>query len=174
MSLINAKIKFIQRGANDELYTPPEAVEMIIPFLSFAKKMIIWECTAIKDSEITKVLRNNGFEVITSHIIDNCNFFEYEPKNYDLIITNPPYSLKDEFLKRAYELKKPFMFLLPITTLEGKNRSELFKKYGIQLIIPNTRFNFLQKEGKKGAWFQTSWFCHGLNLSKDLNFINVY
>lgn len=52
------------------------------------------------------------------------NFFEYEPQHYDLIITNPPYSFKDQFLKRAFELDKPFMMLLPITTLEGKSEAK--------------------------------------------------
>jgi len=173
MSLVKAKIDFIKRGANDELYTPPEDVKMIIPFIPFGKETKIWECTAIEESEIVKVFRENGNEVITSHIKDNKNFFDYEPETYDIIITNPPYSLKDDFLKRAFELKKPFMFLLPITTLEGKNRSKMFKEYGIQVIIPNTRFNFMKKEGKKGAWFQTSWFCFGLNLENDLNFVDV-
>ena len=89
-----------------------------------------------------------------------------------MIITNPPYSKKDKFLKRAYFLEKPFMFLLPITTLEGIARGAMFDKYGIQLIIPNKRFNF-KPEKKSGAWFQTSWFCNNINLKKDLNFVNL-
>jgi hypothetical protein len=63
------------------------------------------------------------------------------------------------------------MMLLPITTLEGKKRGELFRKNGIQVLIPNKRFNFIA--AKKGSWFQTSWFTYLLNLPKDLAFIDV-
>ena len=45
-----------------------------------------------------------------------------------MIITNPPYSLKDEFIKKCYEWKKPFCLLLPITALEGKVRGKCLEK----------------------------------------------
>jgi hypothetical protein len=170
MSLINVKINYSLNGPNDEFYTPREAVEMIIPFIPKHVRTI-WECTAIKESLIVEVLRLYGYDVIPSHINDDMDFLKYEPKQpYDMIITNPPYSIKDKFLKRAFDLKKPFMFLLPITTLEGLKRGKMFRENRIQLLIPDTRFNF--KPGKNsGAWFQTSWFTHGLGLSKDLNFV---
>lgn len=171
MSLLEAKKDFSRRGKFDELYTPDEAVEMIIKYIPNNIKTI-WECTAIKESRIVSVLKDNGFNVITSHIEDGQDFFDYEPEQYDMIITNPPYSKKDKFLKRAFELGKPFMFLLPITTLEGIERGKMFGENGIQMLIPNKRFNF-KPEKKSGAWFQTSWFCSGLNLEKDLNFINL-
>lgn len=171
MSLLKQKKDFIKRGAFDELYTPVEAVKMILPYIPQNVK-VIWECTAIKESKIVSVLKENGYEVITTHIKDGEDFFDFEPQKYDMIITNPPYSLKDKFLKRAFELKKPFMFLLPLTSLEGINRGKMFNENNIQLIIPNKRFNFKPNK-KSGAWFQTSWFCHNCNLQKDLQFITM-
>jgi hypothetical protein len=170
MSIIKAKLYYSQNGPNDEYYTPYEAVEMILPFIP-AHVKTIWECTAIKESRIVEVLRSHGFEVIGSHINDGLDFFKFEPNNYDMIITNPPYSIKDNFLKRAFDLKKPFMFLLPITTLEGLKRGKMFRENRIQLLIPDRRFSFTSK--KHGAWFQTSWFTHGLGLKNDLNFISL-
>lgn len=168
MNLLQQKVNFMQRGIYDELYTPVEAVELILPYIpSFTK--IIWECTAIEKSNITSVLHKQGYEVVTSHLDQGWDFLRYEPLFYDIIITNPPYSLKNQFLARAFELGKPFMFLLPLTALEGHARGEMYKKHHIQLIIPGKRFNF--KPGKKGSWFQTSWFTYGLDLPKDLNFI---
>lgn len=83
-------------------------------------------------------------------------------------------SLKDKFLARCYELKKPFALLMPLTALEGKKRGELYRKYGIQLIIPNKRINFETPSGDgSGAWFQASWFTWGLNLPKDLMFVKL-
>lgn len=171
MSLLEQKKEFIKRGVFDELYTPKEAVEMILNFIPKNVKTI-WECTAIKDSKIVSVLRNNGYNVITSHIEDGQDFFNYEPEGYDMIITNPPYSKKDSFLKRGYDLNKPFMFLLPLTSLEGIKRGKMFNDKGIQLLIPNKRFNF-KPESNSSAWFQTSWFCFGCELKNDLNFITL-
>ncbi len=171
MSVIKPKIDYSKNGPNDELYTPIEAVEMIIPYIPKYVKTI-WECTAVKESKIVSVLRDYGYNVIATHIDDGFDFFNYEPDDYDLNVTNPPYSLKDKFLRRAFELKKPFMFLLPITTLEGLKRNKMFRENGIQLLIPDRRFNFMP-EKKSGTWFQTSWFTYGLDLPNDLNFIKL-
>ena len=77
-----------------------------------------------------------------------------------MIITNPPYSLKDEFLKKCYEWNKPFCLLLPITALEGKNRGEMYRKNGIEVLVLDGRVQFMEK--KIGNWFNTSWFCHNV------------
>ena len=168
--MINAKIEYSKHGPNDEFFTPSIAVEMILPYIP-SHVTRIWECTAITESKIVQVLRNEGYTVIATHIDNGFDFLRREPVDYNLIVTNPPYSIKDEFLQRAFELKKPFMFLLPITTLEGAGRGKMFRENRIQLLIPDRRFSFTSK--KHGAWFQTSWFTHGLGLEKDLNFISL-
>ena len=65
------------------------------------------------------------------------------------------HSLKDRFLERAYALKKPFYFLLPLTALEGVRRGRLFRKYGINLIVFDRRVEFMDKGS---VWFATGWF----------------
>lgn len=63
---------------------------------------------------------------------------------------------------------------MPLTALEGKRRGALYKKHGIQLIIPNKRFNFETPSGKgSGSWFATAWFCGNMNLPKDLMFAQI-
>lgn len=171
MSLLEQKKQFQQRGVYDELFTPQEAIEMILDFIPFSISTI-WECTATAESKIVEVLKKSNYNVITSHIKTNQNFLTYKPDNFDLIITNPPYSLKNEFLQRAFEINKPFMFLLPITALEGFKRSEMYRRNPIQLIIPNKRFNF-KPEKNSSAWFATAWFTYKLNLKKDLNFVSI-
>jgi hypothetical protein len=168
MRMIKAKIEYRKHPVNDEYYTPVEAVEFILPYIP-TKVNRIWECTAVTGSNIVRVLRQTGYSVIETHINTGFDFLRSAPIDFDMVISNPPYSKKDEFLQRMFELKKPFMFLLPITALEGVKRHKLFKEHGIQLIIPDCRFKF--KPGGSGAWFQTSWFTFGLNLERDLNFV---
>lgn len=141
---------------NDELYTPCCA---ILPLLKYIPKdKVIWECTDYGSSNITNVLKNNGYKVISTHI-NNFDFLKDKPTfNFDMIITNPPYSKKDQFLSKCYEYDKPFCLLMPLTALEGVNRGILYRKHGIQLLVFDRRINYM--DNKKTNWFNTSWFCH--------------
>jgi len=153
-----AMIEYIKNPKIDEIYTPKYAVKPLLPYLKKFKDKIFWECTDFGNSNITKVLKENGFKVVSTHINNGFDFLKDEPNfNFDIIITNPPYSLKDKFLERAYNLGKPFCFLLPITTLEGVKRGRLFRKYGIEVLVLDKRINFMKN--KKNVWFNTSWFC---------------
>jgi hypothetical protein len=79
-------------------------------------------------SNYVKVLSEEGFKVIYSHIDEGKNFFFYEPESeYDIIISNPPFSQKDNVLKRLYELNKPYAMLLPVPTLQGQTRFPYLK-----------------------------------------------
>lgn len=162
------KLKIQMNGRSDEFGTPKYAINPLLPFLN--KKDIIWECAWGKGS-LAKHLEEKGFKVVG----DSRDFINGEKINdCDILITNPPYSLKDEFLAIAFALKKPFAFLMPLTALEGLKRGKLFMEHGIQLIIPNRRINFETPSGKGGgAWFQTAWFCWKMNLPKDLNFVEL-
>ena len=148
---------YAKRGAYDELYTPENAIRPLLPYLERFKNKIFWECTDFGKSNITKVLKEKGFKVISSHINDGKDFFNWQPEKWDVLITNPPYSLKDNFLERAYELGKPFCMLLPLTALEGIQRGKMFRENGIELLVLDRRLNFLKN--KNACWFNTSWFC---------------
>ena len=175
--MVNSKkLKIQMNGRSDEFFTPKYALKPLLPFLK--KEWMIWEC-AWGGGDLATHLKKEGFvNLIGNKDIDFLNDFsdvtETLRLNVDIVITNPPYSKKDEFLKRAYELGKPFAFLMPLTTLEGIKRGALFKKYGLQLIIPNRRINFITPSGKgSGAWFQVAWFTWGLNLPKDIMFVEL-
>ena len=151
----------------DEYYTPKIIVKPLLLYIPTS--YIIWESAWGKGS-LAKHFTEEGYKVVGDPKIN----FLTDYVESDIIITNPPYSKKYEFLKRAYELNKPFAFLLPLTTLEGKKRGELYRKYGISLIIPNKRINFIMPSGKgSGAWFQVAWFCWKIYLPNQLNFVEL-
>lgn len=149
----------------DEFYTPKYAIYPLLKYLP--KNLIIWECTDFGESNITKVLKEYGYKVISTHK-NNFDFLKETPDfNFDMIVTNPPYSLKTQFLEKCYSYNKPFALLLPITAIEGIRRNQLYKKYGLELIVLDKRINFMNN--KKSCWFNTSWFCFKL-CDKQLNF----
>lgn len=79
------------------------------------------------DSAYVKVLSEAGYRVITSHIDDGMDYFTYEPDNWTVMVSNPPFSKKDEVLERAYSLGKPFALLLPINAIQGRRRFDIYQ-----------------------------------------------
>lgn len=161
----------MQSGSSDDFQTPPEALYALYPFLK--KEWTIWEC-ATGRGNLSKALEQHGYKVIATDILEGHDFLTWRPeKPFDVIITNPPYSLKQEFLIRAYKLQKPFALLLPLTTFETPKRQSLFQKYGVQVIFFPKRINFTTPSGEgSGAWFMTAWFTWGLGLPREFNFVH--
>lgn len=156
---------------SDSFQTPDYVLDPIIPLLK--PDWIIWE-SAVGKGNLAKRFKNEGFRVIGTDINTGQDFLNYEPDNYDCIITNPPYSLKNEYLDRCYKLDRPFALLLPITTLETDYRQRLFKQYGVEIILFNKRINYETPSGKgSGAWFASAWFTWGLGIGKQLYFYDL-
>lgn len=159
-----ALINYIQKPKYDELYTPEYAIKPLLKYLP--KNITIWECTDYGESNITSILRGGGYNVISTKKEDFDFLVDKPDFDFDMIITNPPYSLKDEFIKKCYEYKKPFCLLLPITSLEGIQRGNMFRENGIEIMVFDKRVEFIKD---KGNWFNTSWFCWKV-LNKELIF----
>lgn len=153
----------------DECYTPEYAV---LPLLKYIlKDMKVWCPFDKEDSAYVKIFRENGYDVIYSHIENGKDFFKYEPEEYDIIISNPPFSLSFEILTRLYNLGKPFVMLMPLKYLQAKNRGGLFVKNGIQLLSFNERIGYYTNgdmtKPKEGNYQASSYFCWKI-LPKDL------
>ncbi|MDD5599443.1 MAG: hypothetical protein PHV82_15960 [Victivallaceae bacterium] len=175
--VVTKRPKPMKQGSRDDFQTPQEAVNILLPFLN--KDWTIWECACGKGN-LYKAFLEKEFKVVATDILYGIDFLEYSYQNeinieFDCIITNPPYSIKEKFLEKCYELKKPFALLMPLTALEGEIRQKHYRKYGgIQLLIPNKRYNFETPNGKgSSAWFATAWFCGNMNLPQDLNFVEI-
>lgn len=161
----------MQQGAPDDFQTPDYALDILVPYLK--KEWIIWEC-ACGMGYLVDTLKKRGFQAKGTDILTGVDFLKSREDPFDCVITNPPYSLKDDFLKRCYELDKPFALLMPLTALEGQDRQALYRKYGIQLIIPDRRINFYTPTGKNtGSWFLTGWYTWKMDLPHDINFVEM-
>lgn len=157
MGFNTEKIYTYNKG--DELYTPRNAV---IPLLKYLKRdWTIWECAEKEneDGNITSVLRENKYNVITTSIHGGKNFLDCDiPKNANCIITNPPFSLKNEFIKRCYEIGLPFALLLPIQALDTKQRFDMYSQFGIDLMIFDKRVSYIGSNGSPP--FTSAWFTY--------------
>lgn len=161
-------IGYLTASNNDELYTPYYASEPLMKYIPANK--IVW-CPFDKEwSSFVQLLIQNGNKVIYSHIDNYLDFFKYEPDEYDIIISNPPFSIKDQVIERLYSLGKPFAILLPINSLQGVKRYEYFKN-GIQLLAFDQRIGFHTPNSMQipieGSPFASAYFCRDV-LPNDL------
>ena len=154
---------------SDQVYTPSYAVKPIIKYIKPGS--IIWCPFDTVDSAYVEELNAAGFTVIYSHIDNGQNFFEYEPDEYDVIISNPPFSIKDDILRRLDELNKPYAMLMPLPALQGQKRFKYLK--GSQALIFDKRINYFKdrqtKEIQKGISFASIYICKNF-LPSDLLF----
>ena len=134
------------------------------------KDKTIW-CPFYCNGYSGNYLKSKGLDVI--HLEED--FFENDKG--DIVIDNPPYKsservmMKREIMKRLKILDKPFMILVPSSTIQTAYFKDLFDK-DIQLIIPSKQYQFL-KNGvlTNGCPFYTIWICWKMNFKKDINLV---
>ncbi|WP_144509863.1 hypothetical protein [Bacillus sp. FJAT-22090] len=155
-----------QREANDFYATPSHAVLSLLEKESFTGN--VWEC-ACGDGAISKVLKENGFEVYSTDKIDRgygegtLDFISDHNIKAENIITNPPYNQALEFVEKGLESSSgKVALLLKLNFLEGQKRKVFFEKYPPKNVyVFSKRLTFYEpdsdKKGKSGvlafAWF---------------------
>ena len=85
---------------NDEYFTPEYAVYPIMKRLK--PGAAVWCPFDTEDSAFVQVLSQHGFRVTYGHIQTGQDFFLTDVPECDYIISNPPYSLKNQVLARLY------------------------------------------------------------------------
>ena len=152
---------------HDDYMTPKKAwedIDHIIP-----KNKVIWEAFYGNGSS-GKYLTELGYDVIHKEI----DFFENDEG--EIIITNPPFTMKKQVLTRLKELNKPFIIISPFSMINTNYYRENFGD-SCQLIIPRKRIQFikmnadgvLENEGKCN--FDCAYFCYKMNLERDIVFL---
>ena len=144
--------------------TPALLVNMLVPYLrkwevdfinKNGRRPIIWLPFDTEESKYYTILKSRGFKVVRSHLNDDKDFFHYQPEQFDIIVSNPPFSRKlDIFERIIFDLKKPFVLLMNMMAINYSEIGNLFQFVNpkIQFIIPDKKVSF---DGN------TSSFCSG-------------
>lgn len=137
------KMDIVAGSGNDEFYTPKYAIEPILKYIPINKT--IWCPFDTEDSLFVKMLKERGNIVIHSHISNGEDFFTYEPECYDIIVSNPPYSLKNEVFERLFSLNKQFAMLVGVVGLfESKKRFNMFKNNTFEIMYFDKRISYFK------------------------------
>ena len=141
---------------HDDYMTPKYAWEDIIQYIP--KDKIIWEAF-YGDGKSGNYLHELGLNVIHGPT----DFFECD--RGDIIVSNPPFSLSKEIMKRLLILDKPFILIFPSSKINTQYFRE-WKDKGLQIIIPRKRIQFIKngEELKNQCAFDCFYYCYKMNL----------
>lgn len=115
------KMDIIAGSKDDEFYTPEYAIKPLLKYIKPSSKILCPFDT--EQSKFVEVLRNEGHEVLNTHIEMGKDFFKLKKANVDYIISNPPYSVKTEVIEKLFELNVPFAMLVGVVGLyESKKK----------------------------------------------------
>ena len=106
----NFGVGFIKNGKNDKVMTPEKMAKKVINLYNI-NGVILDPCKG------TGAFYNNyptHCEKEFCEIDENKDFFKYN-KPVDWIITNPPYSIFDDFLKHSQNIADNIVFLIPMS-----------------------------------------------------------
>lgn len=123
--------------SRDKFETPAYATDLIAPYLSGA----IWEPAAGGDRIVNHLRRKHGKTVHATTLERGQNFLDYRPNfNFDMIVTNVPYSIKEKFYHTCVRWCVPFALLIPT---EWSSWLLAAMQDGCQWIVPNRRIIYI-------------------------------
>jgi len=155
---------------HDDYFTPKYVWEDIKEYIPTDK--VLWEAF-YGDGESGNYLTELGFNTIHEPI----DFFENNLG--EIIVSNPPFTLIPQILKRLHELNKPFILLMPSSKINTQYFRKLFCNNDdpIQIIIPKKRIAFNKREnGKvfktKSCNFDCFYYCWKIGLERDITWLD--
>ena len=158
MSDIDSSAVLYSGGNNDECYTPDYAVQPILEYIP--QDVTVWCPFDTEESEFVKQISKTN-PVTYSHLDKGQDFFQYQPSEWDIIVSNPPFSNKKKFFKRALAFNKPFALIMTNTWLNDSTPKILFKDKDLQLLMFDKRMEFVNPNGQVNnkITFSSSYYC---------------
>lgn len=164
----------IKSSGCDEWYTPEYAINPIIKYIP--KGSIVWCPFDTENSNFVKILKENNYKVINTHINNKQDFFNIEVPNCDYIISNPPCSIRNDILTKLFSIGKPFAMSMNTNGLfDSKIRWKLFNENQFGLIYLSKRVNYMKEYGvkeKSAPPFQSAYVTHKM-IEDRITFENI-
>ena len=175
-----------ERKPADIYPTPVDGTESIIPLILEMSKHFeathgrpikrIWE-PACGDGRLARVLEWHGFEVVSTDIREYSGYgqggidflnndplvdFGWDIGEIDMIITNPPFSLSVEFVRKALSITPWVIMLVKQNYYNTQNRYGFFQDKRPNFFLPLTwRLAFLEEERGKSPLMDCAWAVWG-------------
>jgi len=141
---------------DDDYETPKNVLEDLIPFVD--SSLTIYD-PFYCNGKVIDEWKELGYTCIN----EKKDAFNREHPEYDIMISNIPFSLKKECMDLGMDTDKPFIFLMPIDVLGSLWIGKYWED--ISIIVPKKRYSFIKKGQKtNSSWFDTCWICKGIDI----------
>lgn len=162
----------------DHVATPRYVVEDIYSIINIKSFNLCWFPFNHYDSQFKLKADELDLKYLATHKFDDLGndfFTTLPPIGTDLMISNPPFSIQNEIIKRSFWLIdngyiKSFALLLPLATLETPGRANIYEKYEdkLSIIIFKKRIKFIGHSTvfNKGC----CWICYNIKSLDDKRF----
>lgn len=160
MKSFNIVGKGAVRRENDFYPTPQEVTVALCEWMqkNGMQMRSVWE-PACGDGRMVKVLGRYFDRVVGTDIQSGMDFLTAEPVGTEWIITNPPFSLAEQFIRKAASCNVPFAFLLKSQYWHSAKRLKLFNEIRPSHVLPLTwRPDFT---GKGSSLLDMIWVIWG-------------
>ncbi len=127
--------------AQDAYFTPLKSFLPLLPYIPKTKNLI-WE-PACGDGRLIREMLKFGIPADGNDLKNGYDFLQDNSRR-EVIITNPPFSLAQEFIKHAVDHCNEVFLLLRLNFLGAKCRKKFWEKYKPDaLFILSERPNFV-------------------------------
>ena len=132
-----SQIRHRRNNTENNWNTPKLAIDSIVHLIP--KSSVVYEPFFNSTSKSHIYLQEHGLKTV-SHVGD----FYSNPPEFDIIVSNPPFSDIQRCLSRLFELAKPFIIIAPLSLIVRN----YFRQYRdrVSILIPAKRIQF-QRDG---------------------------
>jgi hypothetical protein len=156
---------------NDLYETPAVAVHALLRVEQLPHRL--WEPAAGRGA-IVNVLRAAGHEVLASDLIDYGDPTHFARRDFllerkapdgcELVLTNPPFRLANEFVAHALDLCPRVIMLLRLGFLESERRRKILEGRGLaRIYVFRNRLPTMHRDGWQGPKASSAmcfaWLC---------------
>jgi len=133
-------VDLILNEISDSHYEYAQILEPCAGNGAIVKALREWfSSSTITANEIRREERNSLFESGADYVV-NCDFIKPNTlgSNYDLIITNPPYSIAQEIIEHCFKIAPDaeVIMLLRLGFLESQKRREFWERHPLTQLYP--------------------------------------
>lgn len=130
-----------RRRALDYYPTPPDVTTALMKWLRhrLPPPAVVWE-PACGDGAMVRVLQDAGYDVIATDLQEQggCVDFLQARRTCDMVITNPPFTPSEEFIRHALTITPNVAMLLKSQYWHAARRRHLFQQTKPAFVLPLT------------------------------------
>jgi hypothetical protein len=163
------------RKKSDTYETPYSMTQQLLDAHPIPKDSLIVE-PACGNYAIIEVLNKNGYKFPCFYDLAQGKDFLEETRSFDIVLTNPPFSLAYEFIMKAKQIaQESIIMLLPLSYLHGKSRHDNIwtdKEFPLRYVYVFTRYPMLGDPLREDGKYKTGMMVYAWYVWEKSKYVN--